>query len=331
MSYLHSFSTRTHHCLVLEHVGGGELLDLVDNPASHARLDEPLVRRIWGELCRAVAWMHSVGLVHRDIKLESEYILSLLIVLRYSIMPSDILLTTDPFVRPLPSHSLIKLTDFGLSRFIDPAQPHLTTLCGSDPYAAPELVMGKQYDGRQTDAWACGVVLYALATRRLPFDAPTPASSPFHLESDREDHRRKRAERKALLNRIAVGTYSWPDVTAADAIDGPPRGQGVAQSEGLRRMVGRLLVRDPRKRTRVADLWADEWMLGEGAPPPPVLADEVPTVETPEPASPMPIVVNGVDGAEFEPDVDGEVEGDEEGVLVDGEDIGPGHVVRQEH
>ena len=34
-------------------------------------VDEPLVRRIWGELCRAVAWMHSVGLVHRDIKLES--------------------------------------------------------------------------------------------------------------------------------------------------------------------------------------------------------------------------------------------------------------------
>ena len=56
---------------MLECVGGGELLDLVDNPESHARMDEPLVRRIWGELCRAVAWMHSVGLVHRDIKLES--------------------------------------------------------------------------------------------------------------------------------------------------------------------------------------------------------------------------------------------------------------------
>ena len=71
VSYLHSFSTPSHHCLVLEYVGGGELLDLVDNPAKHARVDEPLVRRIWGELCRAVAWMHSVGLVHRDIKLES--------------------------------------------------------------------------------------------------------------------------------------------------------------------------------------------------------------------------------------------------------------------
>ncbi|EJF62716.1 Pkinase-domain-containing protein, partial [Dichomitus squalens LYAD-421 SS1] len=101
-------------------------------------------RRIWGELCRAVAWMHSVCLVHRDIKLE------------------NILLTADPFAHPLPAHSLIKLTDFGLSRFVDPAHPHLTTLCGSDSYAAPELVMGRPYDGRETDAWACGVVLYAL-------------------------------------------------------------------------------------------------------------------------------------------------------------------------
>ena len=76
---------------------------------------------------------------------------------------ADILLTTDPFARPLPSTSLIKLTDFGLSRFVDPAAPQLTTLCGSDAYAAPELVMGAPYDGRATDAWAAGVVLYALA------------------------------------------------------------------------------------------------------------------------------------------------------------------------
>ena len=78
---------------------------------------------------------------------------------------TDILLTTDPFQHPPPPHSLIKLTDFGLSRFVDPAAPQLTTLCGSDSYAAPELVMGRAYDGRATDAWACGVVLYALATK----------------------------------------------------------------------------------------------------------------------------------------------------------------------
>ena len=261
----------------------------------------------------------------------------------------DILLTCDPFAEPLSAHSLIKLTDFGLSRFIDPAQPLLTTLCGSDSYAAPELVMGKPYDGRETDAWACGVVLYTLATRRLPFDTPAPNGfiphdGPPRLDADWEAQRKKRAERRALLNRIAQGDYAWPDVPADMHTDTeePRRGLALAGSEGIRRMVARLLVRDPRKRARVADLWADEceWMLGEGAPPPPIL--DSPPAAPPSSAADaeddgVPIVVNAVDGAEVdadqdpEADLDAEVEADDEGVLVDGEDIGPGSVARQEH
>ena len=246
---------------------------------------------------------------------------------------------------------MIKLTDFGLSRFIDPAQPLLTTLCGSDSYAAPELVMGKPYDGRETDAWACGVVLYTLATRHLPFDMPAangviPHDRPPRLEADWEVQRKKRAERKALLNRIAQGDYAWPDVPTdmlSDAEE-PRRGLALAGSEGIRRMVARLLVRDPRKRARVVDLWADEsgWMLGEGAPPPPVL-DSPPAPSSP-PVRPadneddgVPIVVSGVDGSEVGLDVDADLDldadadADDEGVLVDGEDIGPGSVARQEH
>ncbi|KAI0333174.1 kinase-like protein [Cubamyces sp. BRFM 1775] len=333
VSYLHSFSTPSHHCLVLEHVGGGELLDLIDKPESHACIDEPLVRRIWGELCKAVAWMHSVGLVHRDIKLE------------------NILLTTNPLVRPLPSSSLIKLTDFGLSRFIDPAQPQLTTLCGSESYAAPELVMGRAYDGRETDAWACGVVLYALAMRRLPFDSVPPNGAgieheqQMRAEADWEVQRRKKGERRALLVRIAKCEYSWPEPepgssSGSESVHGGTRGAALAHSAGIRRMVSKLLVRDPSKRARLADLWEDEWMRGEGAPAPPVLpaADEpLPSSATEPTAPPLPVedevrvaplTPDDVDG-EADVDVDADVE--DEGVLVDSEDIGPGSVARQEH
>ena len=109
-------------------------------------------------------------------------------------MTSDILLTSNIFASasgpadlllPPVQTPLVKLTDFGLSRFIDPAAPLLSTRCGPEAYAAPELVLRRSsvsaqgagegyYDGRQTDAWACGVVLYALATRQLPFDNPPP-------------------------------------------------------------------------------------------------------------------------------------------------------------
>ncbi|KAI9059760.1 kinase-like protein, partial [Trametes sanguinea] len=335
VSYLHSFSTPSHHCLVLEHVAGGELLELVDDPVRHAQLDEPLVRRIWGELCKAVAWMHSVGLVHRDIKLE------------------NILLTTDPLTRPLPSSSLIKLTDFGLSRFIDPAQPQLTTLCGSESYAAPELVMGRPYDGRETDAWACGVVLYALATRRLPFDPPPPPGAAdggiphenqMKMEAEWEVQKRKRGERRALLVRIAKCEYSWPEPdpsTSGEMREGEARGATLAQSEGIRRMVSRLLVRDPSRRARIADLWEDEWMRGEGAPPPPVLAppEDASAASAPMSAAsaeivsePLPAedeVVPAALDVDAEAEIDGEVE--DEGVLVDSQDIGPGSVACQEH
>ena len=102
MSYIHAFSTPAYHILVLEHVSGGELFDLVSNQDVHAMVDEPLLRRIFGERCRAVSWMHAVGLVHRDIKLESKSI------------PSP---STPPPFQPYPTLSypiLIKVSAFSL-------------------------------------------------------------------------------------------------------------------------------------------------------------------------------------------------------------------------
>jgi protein-serine/threonine kinase len=84
---------------------------------------------------------------------------------RLSLLPS-LSYTTYP-------HPIITLTDLGLGRIIPrpPESPLLNTRCGSEDYAAPELLMGQEYDGRQTDAWALGVLLYALMEGRLPFDA----------------------------------------------------------------------------------------------------------------------------------------------------------------
>lgn len=81
VGYVAHFSTAAHHCLVLEQLSGGELFALVEDDKNRKRMlipgpgdniGEGLVRRIFGELCRAVAWLHEVEVVHRDIKLESE-------------------------------------------------------------------------------------------------------------------------------------------------------------------------------------------------------------------------------------------------------------------
>lgn len=107
--------------------------------------------------------------------------------------------------------------------------------------------MGGQYDGRHTDAWACGVVLYALTTRRLPFDSLHGGFSS--------------RGRKAMLLRIAKCEYGWPKVGDEQL--------ALWQIPGVKRIVERLLIRNPEQRWKIDALWQDEWMNGEGAPAPP--------------------------------------------------------------
>ncbi|KAG9010514.1 hypothetical protein FRB94_010280 [Tulasnella sp. JGI-2019a] len=272
VSYLHSFSTETHHCLILEHVTGGELFDLLNNDSKHSLLTEPLLRRMWSELCRAVAWMHSVALVHRDIKLENILLTCDLFSPQY-IMPG----TGSPSLALLPT-PLLKLTDFGLSRFIDPDQPLLATRCGSESYAAPEIVMATKYDGRQTDAWACGVVLFALATRVLPFDrvafgnqggsigsGGSAGGSEYGGSSIMSVSESGRGRRSYLI-RIAKNEYAWP---TGDGLGGAADRDQRLATPGLKKVVERLLVRDPKKRATVAQVWDEEWMGGDGGLPRP--------------------------------------------------------------
>lgn len=89
-------------------------------------------------------------------------------------------------------YSIITLTDLGLSRYSLPGEK-LTTRCGSDDYAAPEVIMGSPYDGRATDAWSLGVLLYALLEGRLPFD-PHPGMSEGQKMRSRTSHRIARVE-----------------------------------------------------------------------------------------------------------------------------------------
>jgi protein-serine/threonine kinase len=89
-------------------------------------------------------------------------------------------------------YSVVTLTDLGLSRRVADDEK-LTTRCGSDDYAAPEVILGQPYDGRAVDAWSLGVLLYALLESRLPFD-PTPGMSEGHKQRSKTSHRIARVE-----------------------------------------------------------------------------------------------------------------------------------------
>ncbi|KAL8788577.1 MAG: hypothetical protein Q9213_001650 [Squamulea squamosa] len=133
------------------------------------------------------------------------------------------------------------LHDLGLGRWIPkpPESPMLDRRCGSEDYAAPEVLMGQEYDGRATDAWALGVVLYAIMEGRLPFD-PIPGS------------RRK----SPTSHRIARCEWSWVKWADNDGEWDPVKGASLG---GARKVVEGLLLRASR-RWSLERVEAMEWV-----------------------------------------------------------------------
>lgn len=132
--------------------------------------------------------------------------------------------------------AVVTLTDLGLSRRIPepPESPLLHTRCGSEDYAAPEILIGQPYDGRSTDAWALGVLLYAMMEGRLPFDA---------LPGTRGDPAKLRAR---TPHRIARCEWSWYRYADSDGEWDPVKGRDL---EGARECVEALLKRNTRRKT----------------------------------------------------------------------------------
>lgn len=169
---------------VLPYCSGGDLFDLV---AKHRSKMQPmLVRRLFADVCSAVVFLHKHLIVHRDIKLENVLL---------DVPVAQILSMAEPNQYAGP---LAILTDLGLARKIDAENPMLTTRCGSDDYVPPEIMMGQPYDGRETDSWALGVLLYAMMEGRLPFDAPP------HMQSYEGPRTRLRT-----AHRIARVDWGW--------------------------------------------------------------------------------------------------------------------------
>ncbi|CAJ2510374.1 Uu.00g050770.m01.CDS01 [Anthostomella pinea] len=169
----------TRALLVLSYCPGGDLFDVAT--AYRDSLTAPLLRRIFAELVAAVGYLHERRIVHRDIKLENVIV---------NIPPSEIANPNQDWLTY--PYSIITLTDLGLSRRVADDEK-LETRCGSDDYAAPEVILGQPYDGRAIDAWSLGVLLYALIESRLPFDAPPGASDAQRMRS-RTSHRIARVE-----------------------------------------------------------------------------------------------------------------------------------------
>lgn len=102
---------------------------------------------IMHQLCSAVIYAHSHGVIHRDIK------------------PQNIFLTND---------GTIKLGDFGIATFQDSAQvTRSDVVVGSVHYIAPEVAQNAPASVK-SDMYSIGITFFELITGRVPFDADNP-------------------------------------------------------------------------------------------------------------------------------------------------------------
>lgn len=138
---LYDFQEVGNELLIFMELVDGESLDNLIG-RNYFSVEESL--KVFELIVEAIRYVHSNGIIHRDIKTDNVKI---------------------------NSKGVPKLLDFGIAK--DPKSQTLTQVggvIGTPNYLAPEQLEGKQAT-QQTDIWSLGILLYKMLTNRVPFES----------------------------------------------------------------------------------------------------------------------------------------------------------------
>ena len=128
--------------IIMEYCAGSDLFAYIEQ--RNFKLPEKRAAEIIRKLSSAVYYLHSFGIIHRDVK------------------PENILMTDNT------ENADIRLLDFGLSKIVRSGEK-CTEPYGTLSYVSPEVLQDIPYDER-CDLWSIGVITYLLLSGVLPFD-----------------------------------------------------------------------------------------------------------------------------------------------------------------
>mmetsp|Transcript_28361 Transcript_28361/g.52224 ORF Transcript_28361/g.52224 Transcript_28361/m.52224 type:complete len:485 (-) Transcript_28361:332-1786(-) len=127
--------------IVLEYLDGGSLADV---QAKVGRIEEKYLGKITAEILQGLLYLHrEKHTVHRDIK------------------PANILINLS---------GKAKISDFGISAFVNNTLAQCSTFKGTVTYMSPERINNERYSF-PADIWSVGLSLIELATGIYPYDA----------------------------------------------------------------------------------------------------------------------------------------------------------------
>ncbi len=172
VGYIDAFQHDEQAVIVMEHVEGGSLYDLIKK----GPLPIEYAIQMALDLCDALIRSHRLKIIHRDIK------------------PENILIDND---------GTPKLADFGVARLSEGTRMTRSGVqVGTPYYMSPEAWEGRTLDA-QTDIWSLGVVLFEMLSGQVPFGGDTPLAVMTKISTTPPpDLRKLRADVPAGLVRI---------------------------------------------------------------------------------------------------------------------------------
>ncbi|KAL5205789.1 hypothetical protein ABZP36_033998 [Zizania latifolia] len=180
-----AFETPQEFCVVTE-FAQGELFEVLEDDKC---LPEEQVQAIAKQLVKALHYLHSNRIIHRDMK------------------PQNILIGKG---------SVVKLCDFGFARAMSANTVVLRSIKGTPLYMAPELVREQPYN-HTADLWSLGVILYELFVGQPPFYTNSVYALIRHIVKDPVKYPENMSANfksflKGLLNKLPQSRLTWPEL-----------------------------------------------------------------------------------------------------------------------